>query len=295
MRNTEFEPAMTTGGPCLRGWLGLIVMTLLSSPLLPGSAKPEPDGQRRLDQILTGSFASGAPEEHDRSEFVLANWNIERGVRQTEILQALRDPLAADLYLLQEVDWQTRRTGYRNVAEEFARGLGMNYVFGIEFEELAQGRDGWPAFHGQVLLSRFPILRARVLRFRHQLYNWGPRWKPRWAWLQPRRGGRMALVVEFQWGGRPCVIYNVHLESKADEAGRAKQIREILDDIHAHYTPETPVIVAGDLNTKEGAHSTVLRELKAARFQDVLQGSPGSLQTKVRSNRRADWILVRHL
>jgi len=287
---------MTTGGLYLRGWRGLIVMTLLGSPLLPVSSEAEPGARPPLDHIFGCSFASGATQEPDRSELVLASWNIERGVRLTQILQALRGPLAADLYVLQEVDWRTRRTGYRNVAEEIARELGVNYVFGIEFEELAQGRDGLPAFHGQALLSRFPITRARVLRFRHQLHNWGPWWKPRWAWAQPRRGGRMALIVEIQWGGQPCVIYNAHLESKADDAGRVKQIREILDDIHAHYPPETPVIVAGDFNTRKGADSPVLQELKASGFQDVLQDHQGSLGTKVgsKSNRRLDWILVRH-
>jgi endonuclease/exonuclease/phosphatase family metal-dependent hydrolase len=171
----------------------------------------------------------------------------------------------------------------------------MVYVFGIEFEELAQGRSGRPAFHGQALLSRFPVIRTRVLRFRHQSYNWGPRWKPRWAWLQPRRGGRMALIVELEWGGRPCVIYNTHLESKDDDAGRAKQVREILDDIQAHYASDIPVIVAGDLNTRKGADSPVLEALKAGGFQDALQDSKGRLRTKVGSNKRADWILVRGL
>lgn len=305
MRETEFELFRTIGGQYARGWRGLIVMTmtLLSSSLLPVSAQTEPGARPPMDQIFGGSFALGATEEHDRSEFVLVNWNIERGVRQTKILQALRGPLAADFYVLQEVDWQTRRTGYRNVAAELARELGMNYVFGIEFEELAQERNGLPAFQGQALVSRFPISRARVLRFRHQLHDWGPRWQPRWAWLQPRRGGRMALIAEIQWGNQTWVIYNTHLESKANDAGRAKQIREILEDIHAHYTPETPVIVAGDLNTYKGADSPVVQELKADGFQDVLQDWTGPLRTKVRSklrtrirlNKRADWIFVRHL
>lgn len=286
---------MTIGGQYARSWRGLILMTWLGSSLLPISAQTGPGARPQMDQILSGSFALGATEEHHCSELMLVNWNIARGGRQTNIVQALRGPLTADLYLLQEVDWHTRRTGYRNVAEELARELRMNYVFGIEFEELAQGRNGLPAFHGQAVLSRFPILRARVLRFRHQLYNWGPRWKPRWAWLQPRRGGRMALVVEFQWGGRPCVIYDAHLESKANDAGRAKQIREILEDIHARYPPDTPVIVTGDLNTQKGADSAVLHELKAGGFQDVLYDFQGPLRTKVGSNRRADWILVRHL
>jgi hypothetical protein len=40
--------------------------------------------------------------------------------------------------ILQEVDLNARRTHRLNIAEEIARKLGMNYVFGREFEELVQ-------------------------------------------------------------------------------------------------------------------------------------------------------------
>ncbi len=277
-----------------RSSLFVMSIALLSSFLPPVHAGTKHPGRPQFDQILSGSFASGAIQYPKNSELVLVNWNIERGVRQAKILQALHGPLAADLYVLQEVDLHTRRTGYRNVAEEIACELRMNYVFGIEFEELAQERANRPAFQGQAVLSRFPISQARVLRFRHQLHNWGHRWMPRWSWLQPRRGGRMALVVEVQLGGQTWVIYDTHLESKADDADRVLQMREILEDIQEHYPAETPVIVAGDLNTHEGADSPVLRELKARGFQDALQDCKGPLQTKPGSKERIDWVFMRH-
>lgn len=170
----------------------------------------------------------------------------------------------------------------------------MNYVFGTEFEELAQGRSSQPAFHGQVVLGCFPMTRARVLRFRNQLHDWSHRWLPRWSWVQPRRGGRMALVVEIPWGGRTCVIYNAHLESKGNDAGRAQQMREILDDIQGHYPPDYPVIVAGDFNTGRTAPSPVLQELKAEGLQSVLQDLKGTQQATTRSNHAKDWIFLRH-
>ncbi len=272
-------------------------MMILISPLLLAVTRPQSDTQSQMGPTLSGSFAPETWAEFNRPELVLVNWNIERGVRLTKILQALQAPLAADLCVLQEVDLHTRRTGYRNVAEELAREMEMNYIFGIEFKELAQGRSRIAAFTGQAMLCRFQISRARVLRFRHQLYDWGPRWKPRWSKLQPRQGGRMALVAEFRWGGRLCVIYNLHLESQASDRGRTKQIREVLEDLNTHYTPETPVILAGDLNTQQGDNSPVLRELKANGFQDALQDYQGPLGTKVgsQSRRKKDWILVRHL
>lgn len=275
--------------------LSALIMTLFAAFPPSAYSKTKPQMRSNLDEIVSGSFASGATESATESELVLVSWNIERGVRISEIQQAFRGPLAADLYVLQEVDLHTRRAGYRNVAEDIARELNFSYVLGVEFEELAQGGSGQAAFHGQAVLSRFPLSRARVLRFRHQFHNWGPRWMPRWSWLQPRRGGRMALVVEIQRDRQTWVIYNTHLESKATDARRTKQIQEILEDIDQHYGLDTSIIIAGDLNTRKGTDSPVLEELGTRGFRDVFQNSEGLLHTKVRSNRREDWIFLRHL
>lgn len=262
------------------------------------SGLPNSSSGDDLNRVLLGSFNLGTSQEYNGSDLILVSWNIERGAQQTEIVKAFQGPLCADLYVLQEVDLFTRRAGFGNVAEEMARSLGLNYAFAPDFEELAQGRPGQPAFHGQAVLSRFPISKARILRFRHQLHNWGPWWKdslPRWAWLQPRRGGRMALVTEIEMGEQALVIYNIHLESQTDDAGRGLQIQEILEDIEQNYGTDIPVIVAGDLNTPEGMDSPVLQGLTASGLQDALQNHDGSVQTKVGSNRREDWILMRNL
>ena len=95
------------------------------------------------------------------------NWNIDRGLRLPEIIDFLAAQ-SADLLILQEVDLNTRRTHFLNVAKEIARKLQMNYVFGQEFQELTQGRPNSPAYHGQSTLSRWTLRNARVIRFRRQ-------------------------------------------------------------------------------------------------------------------------------
>lgn len=272
-------------------------MTLFSAPVTPALNDSGSKGSDSLNQVFSGTYATGESAVATPPELTLVNWNIAYGRKFQEILAAMRVALKADICVLQEVDQATRRSEYRDVADELARALRMNYAWGIEFQELAQGRNRIPAFTGQALLSRFPLIRSRILRLRHQLYNWGPRWKPRLASLQPRRGGRMALVSEFNWNGHICVIYNLHLESQASDKGRVKQIREILDDLTAHYSAETPVILAGDLNTRKGKHSPVLQLLEDAGFQDALADYRGPLGTKVgkKSQSKKDWIFVRHL
>ena len=62
----------------------------------------------------------------------------------------------ADILILQEVDINARRTHRLNIAEEIARKLQMDYVFGREFQELVQGSSlkEYPAYHSARPLCR---------------------------------------------------------------------------------------------------------------------------------------------
>jgi endonuclease/exonuclease/phosphatase family metal-dependent hydrolase len=240
--------------------------------------------------------AFGRPRRESTSALTILTWNVEQGGAKVEaIVEALQGPLKADVYALQEVDRRTRRSGYQDLPEKVARRLGVDYVFGAEFEELAQGGAFELPLRGQAILSRLPILHTRILRFRHQPHNWGGWWKPRLTFFQPRRGGRMALVAELRWDDSKLVLYNTHIESQASDHDRALQMSEILDDLWSQYPPGTPAIIAGDFNTKEGDCSTVFRSLQAAEFSDVLETAPGPLYTFPKSKQRLDWIFVRGL
>jgi hypothetical protein len=79
-----------------------------------------------------------------------------------------------------------------NIAEEIARKLEMNYVLGREFEELVQGSNGSPAYHGQATLSKWPISNPRLIRFSRQSHFWQPHWfLPNIEPFEERLGGRM--------------------------------------------------------------------------------------------------------
>jgi hypothetical protein len=95
----------------------------------------------------------------------VAQWNIERGLEFDAVRFAFTDPKKfnalmedkgskaddderakireqiailqqADLLVLNEVDWGVNRTLFRNVAEELASALNMNYAYGVEFVEV---------------------------------------------------------------------------------------------------------------------------------------------------------------
>ena len=103
----------------------------------------------------------------------------------------------ADVLVLNEVDWGMKRTEYRNVAEELAAALHMNYAYGVEFvevdplfdldtvqihltdaqqdqrleQDLQVDRERYHGLHGTAIRSRYPIEHARILRL-PVCYDW---------------------------------------------------------------------------------------------------------------------------
>jgi len=248
-----------------------------------------------MQEILTGKFAPLPSVLWPPKSLRIVDWNINRGLQ----LQGITDFLAsanADVLILQEVDVNARRTHRLNIAEEIARTLGMNYVFGREFEELVQGSKNSPAYHGQATLSKWPILKPRLIRFSKQSHFWQSRWfLPKIEPFQERLGGRIALVAEINVSGSNFVTYNVHLESRGNNTLRISQLAEVLSDATC-YDAECPVIVAGDLNT-DASKAAVALQLARAGFQDAVASSRITPTTPahglLEGRRRIDWAFVR--
>jgi len=116
---------------------------------------------------------------------------LEKIPEQIEILKA------ADVWILNEVDWGVKRSQYREVVRELAETLNMNWAFGVEFLEIDSKQLGTDTFedheseearqqlleffrvdkdriralHGNAVLSRYPIRAARLVPFQVQ-YDW---------------------------------------------------------------------------------------------------------------------------
>jgi len=247
-----------------------------------------------MQEILTGKFAPLPLVLWPPKSLRVVDWNIARGQQ----LQGITDFLAsvnADILILQEVDVNARRTHRLNIAEEIARKLRMNYVFGREFEELVQGSKNSPAYHGQATLSKWPLLKPRLIRFSKQSHFWRPHWfLPKLEPFQERLGGRIALVAEINVAGRKLVTYNLHLESRGTDALRISQLGEVLSDAIS-YDAECPLIVAGDLNLDASREAVAFAVAKAG-FQDAVT-APHTPTTPARGlfegGRQIDWAFVR--
>jgi endonuclease/exonuclease/phosphatase family metal-dependent hydrolase len=247
-----------------------------------------------MKEIVAGNFASMKRVIWPPSSLGMVDWNIDRGRRLREVIDFLA-AADADILLLQEADMNARRTHRLNIAEEIARKLQMNYVFGREFQELVQGSEASPAYHGQATLSKWPILNPRLIRFSRQSHFWQPRWYlPRMEPFQERLGGRIALVAEINVNGTKLLTYNLHLESRGNDELRLAQIDECLADA-LRQDAESPVVIAGDFNldaSKEVAAGAFAR----AGFQDasaVAREPTTPSRGLFEPGRRIDWAFVR--
>jgi endonuclease/exonuclease/phosphatase family metal-dependent hydrolase len=247
-----------------------------------------------MREIVTGNFAPLRLTLWPPSSLRVVNWNIDRGQQLKGVIDFLAGT-NADILILQEVDLNARRTHHLNIAEEIARRLQMNYVFGREFQELVQGSQINPAYQGQAIFSKWPISGSRLIRFSRQSNFWKPHWfVPRLQPFQERLGGRIALITDVNVAGSKVTIYNLHLESKGDDDLRLAQMQEVLSDA-ASQDPQRPLIVAGDFNL-DASKGSATSAFASAAFRDAMMPS----RTPTRPSRhlldpghRIDWAFTR--
>jgi endonuclease/exonuclease/phosphatase family metal-dependent hydrolase len=247
-----------------------------------------------MDDIETANFAIPHSVLVRPDSIRAVNWNINRGLQLQRIIEFLAST-KADLILLQETDLNARRTHHINITREISQKLQMNYIFGREFQELTQGSRGSPAYHGQATLSRWPLSNSRIIRFERQSNFWRPRWfLPGIEPFQERIGGRLALVSDVNIAGRTIATYNLHLESKGDDALRCSQLEEALHDAR-RYVWDTPTLLAGDFNL-DLSGGLAATSLSRAQFQDAF-ANPQVPTTPARSllgpGRTIDWMFAR--
>jgi endonuclease/exonuclease/phosphatase family metal-dependent hydrolase len=250
-------------------------------------------GVAAMQEIETGSFATPRWVLIPPDSVRVVNWNINRGLQLQGVIDFLSSA-EADIILLQESDLNARRTHRVNVAREIAQKLRMNYVFGREFQELTQGSRASPAYHGQATLSRWPLSNARILRFQKQSNFWRPHWfLPDIEPFQERIGGRLALVCDANVARKTIVTYNLHLESRGDDALRCSQIDETLED-GRQYNLNTPVVLAGDFNL-DVSRGPAAAAISKGQFQDAFanQHVPTIPHSFLEPGRSIDWIFIR--
>jgi endonuclease/exonuclease/phosphatase family metal-dependent hydrolase len=267
--------------------------------------------QRLIPEIDEIEVWNGAPPARPGKTLRLVAWNMERGrhweggVRLIRETEALRDP---DILLMGEMDLGMARSGNAHTTRALANALGMNYAYGVEFLELTGGeieeRKLYPGenewgYHGNAILSRYPLRNVRMLRFPGIEKWYEGKGANESEKVQRRLGGRMALFATVPLG-RDVTVVATHLESSAkDSAMRKVQTGMLLDELRA-YAKGTPVILGGDLNATPdepmfeavraaGFNPEESNELSVGTRQRVEDGKVAILENHI------DYLLVRGL
>jgi hypothetical protein len=80
---------------------------------------------------LHNATATAATAAVTPSSLRIIQWNIERGYKLDAIIEELK-ALSADIIILQEIDIYCERSQWKDVGEEIAQALNMNYAFVAE-------------------------------------------------------------------------------------------------------------------------------------------------------------------
>jgi endonuclease/exonuclease/phosphatase family metal-dependent hydrolase len=213
-------------------------------------AARSPDAAANIEEmaiVKRGSFALHASPHGSNSEHLrVLVWNIERGKSpaQWAAIEAVRQ---ADVLLLCEVDDGMARSNNFDVAAELAARLGLHYAFAPNYFELTRGtlserlttrgRANARGFHGNAILSRWPLLDVRRLPLPVE-FDW-------FRHYERRIGTRVALRATLATPGEALTVAVAHLEAFASPAQRARQMRVLMDGMQ-----DAPrAIVGGDFNT----------------------------------------------
>ncbi|HXG85441.1 MAG TPA: endonuclease/exonuclease/phosphatase family protein [Pyrinomonadaceae bacterium] len=266
--------------------------------------------EAKLNRLLTIPFVDNSTAGAESPRFSqsarlgdfmrVAHWNIERGLefdaieavfgseeRFAAILNENEFPAgsderrraleqaamlrAADVIVLNEVDFGMKRTEYRNVAADLAARLKMNYAFGVQFVELSPVRLSqelkgasaeekeiaevikvdplrYKGLHGVAILSRFPLENVRLVPFKNQPYDW----------YKSEKTGASMLEK-----GKRKIAGKIFLEETLREVRRGGRATLLADISHARFPSGRVTIAATHLENRTKSMNRVkqLREL----------------------------------
>jgi endonuclease/exonuclease/phosphatase family metal-dependent hydrolase len=152
------------------------------------------------------------------------------------------------------------RTGNNDVPASIASILNAGYAYGVEFVELGLGDEeearnavgrNERGLHGNAIVSAASLDHVMAVRL-GESGGWFDAGS-----VQPRIGGRMAVVATMRVDGRPVQLASTHLENRGDGQCRAEQLDLLLDAVDERE-PGGPAVIGGDFNTLGAAFEDFL-------------------------------------
>ncbi|MGE3540917.1 MAG: endonuclease/exonuclease/phosphatase family protein [Candidatus Tectimicrobiota bacterium] len=272
--------------------VALLIILLLAGVLLwagGGKTLHEPHGSGIVETVPGALETSPAPAE----ELSILSYNIAYGLGDTTSLPAdavtVYDRLdhiietiaacGADLVLLQEVDFASRRTHGVDQLQYIAAALGWGFVARvITWECRYLPLPLWPPRHhagrlraGQGVISRYPLVQNTRQRLSQATTQ--PLLTPLFAPY------RIAQMVDVQCSQRPLRVINVHLEP-GDIPTRQRQAHELAAFARQVATPNSVLMGTfnGVIAAATPSHDQTM-EVITSSLRDRLRLVPDSLPT----------------
>ncbi len=243
---------------------------------------------RGLDEIDVIEIDNSIAAYSEGNTIRVVAWNLERGRHWREAVELVRSNPALsnpDVLLLSEMDLGMARSGNVHTTRELAIALGLNYAYAVEFIELSGGDADERAtatgpsefgYHGNAILSRFPLERVRALRF-PGIERW-------YGTDQHRLGGRNAIFAEIVVAGTPITLISTHYESDlGDHASREEATRMIIAELERSSATDR-IIFGGDLNTIHTRPAITLLEEAGLDFSNTNLLDEPTVQRTIRDS-----------
>lgn len=268
---------------------------------LSETAKPEGELKVKLNSHLSMIYVVNRKNTVtlDKPFVRIGEWNIKRGFNidsikeilinkdvyenkhisniksryRKDLKEELNTFAGLDILCLNEADIGMPRTKYKNIVSELADSLNWDYAYASEFVEVGPlvqkqnvDKTRYKGLHGNVIISRFPIISAKAIRLPN-FYDWygeeinknqspiehfrkfGAKsiFKEHIELREVRHGGRNAIIADIKLPNDQVItVVSTHLEDRAYPDERFKQFQYLLENLK---DIKTPVILAGDLNT----------------------------------------------
>lgn len=167
---------------------------------------------RGMDIVdIDNSLGPSGPSPVKDNSLRVTEFNAERGRYVIELASLWKNQaefakvMLSDFILLNEMDVGMVRSQNRHTTRLLAYALGLNYAYAVEFVELTLGTleeqkvnakmgNNWMGFHGNAILSKWPLRRASLVRITHGMDKYffdSPHDKG-----EIRLGGRVAVFAE---------------------------------------------------------------------------------------------------
>lgn len=251
--------------------------------------KPDRVAVARLGNLLNTVFSSKNPLQKDisfdfnedtkKAFFRVTQWNLETvGIHslQNNFNDFNQDDKfllnSTHIFTLNNVGFYNEKSGFKNMAEIFAEAVNANYVFAPEFleasPEILKKSDidyDFRALSGNAIVSKFPILSAKVLRL-PACYDWFYEEEQRILY-DPyakrktknragegqlnliRRGGRIALFADILLPNDDVItVVSSQLENRAESKCRQRQLQSALYYMKSFHRP---IVYGVDMNNIE--------------------------------------------